>query len=258
MNERLVQTLETTARFREYSTRIRTFFQKSDVDIKDFFERFCSVPYPSGLVVLSGALNLETQLSLARQSIDEYAFYPHNNLSALGKHSQPLSRYDHLKHIRWSCLGYNYDWTNRIYKEGWKSDFPKYLADLSLDLLNLAGYTEGYRPEAAIVNFYNPNQKMGPHRDDAEFTMDKPIVSISLGCDAIFCIETKPFSADSNFSSVYIRSGDVVVMGGESRSALHCVPMIFDNTFELTEDDDETIQFLNKKRININVRQVHA
>lgn len=49
------------------------------------------------------------------------------------------------------------------------------------------------KPEAAIVNYYNLERKslpMGPHQDDLELTMKAPVVSISVGCTAVFLIGT--------------------------------------------------------------------
>jgi alkylated DNA repair protein alkB family protein 1 len=158
----------------------------------------------------------------------------------------------------------NYDWTNRTYVEGWKSEFPRELADLCISLAKQAGYQDDYHPEAAIVNFYTPSQIMGPHRDDAELTMKKPIVSISLGCDAVFCIENKPFSVDSEVGCVWVRSGDVVIMAGDSRRALHGIACTIPGTFRgdlpKTNNVDtqnlKLVRLLARTRININVRQV--
>lgn len=49
------------------------------------------------------------------------------------------------------------------------------------------------KPEAAIVNYYNLERKslpMGPHQDDLELTMKAPVVSISVGCTAVFLVGT--------------------------------------------------------------------
>jgi alkylated DNA repair protein alkB family protein 1 len=157
----------------------------------------------------------------------------------------------------------NYDWTNRKYVAGWKSDFPSDLASLCKSLAQKGGFEGEFVPEAAIVNYYTPSQIMGPHRDDAELTMSKPIVSISLGCDAMFCIETKPFQPDSEVATVLLKSGDVVVMGGDSREALHGVAVTLPETFlppsdegPLPPEGKRIVNALMHQRININVRQV--
>eukprot|EP01035_Chromulina_nebulosa_P036175 gene36175-48699_t len=64
--------------------------------------------------------------------------------------------------------------------------------------------------EAAIVNYYPCGTSMSGHLDDAEQAMDEPIVSISLGCPAIFLIGDT--TKDISPIPILIRSGDVIVM----------------------------------------------
>ena len=61
--------------------------------------------------------------------------------------------------------------------------------------------------------------------DDAEHDLTKPIVSISLGCPAVFMLggETR----DVTPTAVLLRSGDAVVLAGESRRYYHGLPRIF-------------------------------
>ena len=284
-------TMQTLKRFRDLSARLRTHF-KSSASETDFTDEGLlklvaggegerAAELPKGFAVMRNALDYKEQLQWARKSFEEYAFFPHNNLSALRQ--ECTDRQAHLKKgtcktlkrifyktktnsnifkVRWSCLGMNYDWTNRIYVEGWKSEFPTDLASMCCDMAHRGGFEGEYTPEAAIVNFYTPSMIMGPHRDDAELTMTKPIVSISLGCHAIFCIENHPFHKDSDVACVWVRSGDVVVMAGESRQALHGVAVTIPESFEIdkafkhSSDDMRLAKQLVSTRININVRQV--
>jgi alkylated DNA repair protein alkB family protein 1 len=61
--------------------------------------------------------------------------------------------------------------------------------------------------------------------DDAEHDLSKPIVSISLGCPAVFLLggETR----DTPPTAVLLRSGDAVVLAGESRRWYHGLPRVF-------------------------------
>lgn len=81
--------------------------------------------------------------------------------------------------LHWVTLGGQYDWTNRVYPGEQPPEFP---ADIS-------GFLETLWPEtlaqAAIVNFYSPGDTMMMHRDVSEET-DKGLVSLSIGCDALF------------------------------------------------------------------------
>ena len=62
------------------------------------------------------------------------------------------------------------------------------------------------------------------HLDDAEHCMSEPIVSMSLGCSAIFLLGTR--SKTDTPKALLLRSGDVVVMSGESRYCYHGIPAI--------------------------------
>ncbi len=75
------------------------------------------------------------------------------------------------------------------------------------------------RPDCCLVNCYGPKARMGMHqdRDEADFTW--PVVSISLGDDGLFRIGGD--TRGGRTESVWLQSGDVVVMGGEARLKYH-------------------------------------
>ncbi len=75
------------------------------------------------------------------------------------------------------------------------------------------------RPDCCLVNYYGPMARMGMHqdRDEADFTW--PVVSISLGDDGLFRIGGD--TRGGRTESVWLQSGDVVVMGGEARLKYH-------------------------------------
>ena len=79
-------------------------------------------------------------------------------------------------------------------------------------------------PESCLVNWYAPGARMGLHQDRDEADMDQPVVSISLGDDALFRIGNVARGGPTE--SVWLRSGDVVVMGGPARRAHHGVDRI--------------------------------
>lgn len=74
-------------------------------------------------------------------------------------------------------------------------------------------------PQCCLVNFYDDAAKMGLHqdRDEADFTM--PVVSISLGDDALFRVGGT--TRGGRTQSVWLRSGDVAVLSDEGRLAFH-------------------------------------
>lgn len=91
--------------------------------------------------------------------------------------------------------------------------------------------------QGAIVNYYKGTAAdhqhghhrlppaMGPHRDDLERTLTPPVVSISLGCAGVFLLGGR--SKDERPLPVLLRSGDVVILAGESRLAYHGVARVY-------------------------------
>jgi len=191
-----------------------------------------------------------------------------------------------LSQLRWSTLGYQYDWTKRCYYENDYAAFPNSLSSTVQELAAICGYE--IIPEAAIVNFYPSSAVMGGHKDDAEYTLSVPIVSISIGAPAVFLIGGVDKNEPHPPMPLLLRSGDVVVMGGESRKCVHGVPRVFHGPEEghgppsylypdtvVFNNDDESrevrsqseypspteewrlLRYLQTTRININVRQVY-
>ncbi|KAJ0717741.1 putative DNA oxidative demethylase, DNA-(apurinic or apyrimidinic site) lyase [Helianthus annuus] len=60
---------------------------------------------------------------------------------------------------------------------------------------------------------------LGGHLDDMEADWSKPIVSMSLGCKAIFLLGGK--SRNDEPLAMFLRSGDIVLMSGEARERFH-------------------------------------
>jgi alkylated DNA repair protein (DNA oxidative demethylase) len=79
-------------------------------------------------------------------------------------------------------------------------------------------------PECCLVNFYGEGARMGMHQDRDEESFDWPVVSISLGDDGLFRMGGT--NRTGKTQSAWLRSGDVVVMGGAARLAYHGVDRI--------------------------------
>lgn len=79
-------------------------------------------------------------------------------------------------------------------------------------------------PECCLINYYNADAKMGLHQDSDEKNMDFPVVSISLGDEGLFRMGN--VTRGGKTESIWLRSGDVVVMGGEARLAYHGIDRI--------------------------------
>ena len=79
-------------------------------------------------------------------------------------------------------------------------------------------------PDSCLINFYGEGAKMGLHQDRDEADTRWPVVSISLGDDAQFRIGG--LSRRDPTRSVWLQSGDVVVLTGQSRLAYHGIDRI--------------------------------
>ncbi len=79
-------------------------------------------------------------------------------------------------------------------------------------------------PDCCLVNFYNETARMGMHQDRDEADFSWPVLSISLGDDALFRIGN--LTRGGKTESIWLKSGDVAVIGGEARLAYHGVDRI--------------------------------
>ncbi|MBY6135646.1 alpha-ketoglutarate-dependent dioxygenase AlkB [Nocardioides marinus] len=79
-------------------------------------------------------------------------------------------------------------------------------------------------PECCLLNYYGEGARMGLHQDKDEADFSYPVVSVSLGDDGLFRIGNQ--TRGGKTESVWLNSGDVVVMGGEARLTYHGVDRI--------------------------------
>jgi alkylated DNA repair protein (DNA oxidative demethylase) len=100
-------------------------------------------------------------------------------------------------------------------------------------------------PECCLVNLYRADAKMGLHQDRDEDALEAPVVSVSLGDDAIFRIGTT--SRKGPTRSFRLTSGDVVAFGGPARLAFHGIDRVLAGTSRLVPGGG---------RINLTLRRV--
>lgn len=80
------------------------------------------------------------------------------------------------------------------------------------------------QPECCLINYYGAEARMGMHQDKDEADFQWPVVSISLGDEGLFRIGNT--TRGGKTESLWLQSGDVVVMGGEARLTYHGVDRI--------------------------------
>ncbi len=87
---------------------------------------------------------------------------------------------------------------------------------------------------------------MGLHRDEDEQDLAAPVLSVSLGDTAIFRVGG-PHPHDGPTRKFELKSGDVVVLGGEDRLAYHGIDRILPGTSDLLPEGG---------RFNLTLRRV--
>ncbi|WP_198671031.1 alpha-ketoglutarate-dependent dioxygenase AlkB family protein [Oceanibium sediminis] len=79
-------------------------------------------------------------------------------------------------------------------------------------------------PDCCLVNFYGEGVKMGLHQDSDEADLSWPVLSISLGDPALFRIGGTERGGKTQ--SLWLESGDVLVMSGPARLRYHGIDRI--------------------------------
>ena len=128
--------------------------------------------------------------------------------------------------VRTVCLGWHwkpYRYLRTADDGAPVKPFPDWLADLGRRAVTAAyGDGGGYRPDTALVNFYDAEARMGQHQDRDERRL-APVVSLSLGDTCVFRFGNTA-GRGRPWTDVELESGDLFVFGGESRLAYHGVP----------------------------------
>ena len=88
-------------------------------------------------------------------------------------------------------------------------------------------------PDACLLNFYGEGAKMGLHQDRDEKDFSQPIVTLSLGDDGDFLIGGSTRAERAQV--LVVRSGDILIMGGDSRMRFHGIRKIYPGTSPLPE-----------------------
>jgi len=180
--------------------------------------------FPEGLYVIKNFLTIPEQLALSKKCINDYYKKPNRtNLYIYDPEfnqnkDEPLQTYDKKlfvvddpkkyyfnTKIRWSNIGFQYDWNDRLYPAG-QTAIPDDLAAFPLRVLKLLDFGE-YKPECVILNYYGQRNYMGGHLDDGEKDQVSPIISFSIGLSCIFLIGGK--TRDIKPHPIKLDSGNV-------------------------------------------------
>jgi alkylated DNA repair protein (DNA oxidative demethylase) len=114
-----------------------------------------------------------------------------------------------------------------------------------LDIWRMVVAGDARLPESCLINFYGEGARMGMHQDRDEADFSWPVVSVSLGDDALFRIGNP--TKGGRTESLWLNSGDVAVMGGPARLIHHGIDRIRFGSSALLPDGG---------RINLTLRVV--
>ena len=100
-------------------------------------------------------------------------------------------------------------------------------------------------PEACLVNYYTGAARLGSHRDEDEADRSAPVLSVSLGDEAVF--HAGGLKRSDPKTRLTLKSGDVVILGGTARLAYHGIDRVMAGTSDLLAEGG---------RINLTLRRV--
>jgi DNA oxidative demethylase len=198
----------------------------------------------NGLRILPGYFDMNAQLALLallRDAVTQAPLFT----PEMPKTGKPFSvRMTNLGELGWvsdRANGYRYQATHPVTGKPWPA-MPDMLLKLWADIANYP-----HPPEACLVNFYTAQAKMGLHQDRDEQDFAAPVISISLGDEALF--RWGGTTRGGKTQSVKLSSGDVLVIGGEARLCFHGIDRVYGGTSTLLKDGG---------RINLTMRRVGA
>jgi alkylated DNA repair protein (DNA oxidative demethylase) len=162
----------------------------------------------------------------------------------------------HLMSVQSVCLGWH--WYPYVYSRTADDTDGSPVKPLPESLIRLAraavaaAYGEqspeavAYAPDAAIVNLYPQDARLGLHQDGEE-PSEAPVVTLSLGDTCTFRLAGIDRRVGP-FTDIEMASGDLLVFGRENRRIFHGVPKVLPDT---APDD----LGLPKGRLSITVRE---
>jgi alkylated DNA repair protein (DNA oxidative demethylase) len=208
-------------------------------------DRQGSVTPPAPTAVIGGASLFEGWLDRAAQSALVAEL---RGLIARAPLFSPLTGWGKPMSVRMTSAG----------RFGWYSDRKGYryidrhpsgsawppIPDAVLEIWRVLCSAER-EPDCCLINWYGPGARMGLHQDKDEADFRWPVLSVSLGDDGLFRIGSTVRGGPTQ--SVWLRSGDVLILGGEARLAYHGVDRTAPGTSTLLDGPG---------RINLTLRVV--
>lgn len=195
---------------------------------------------PGAMLLAGFARPLEAPLIAAVNAIIARA--PFRHLITPGGHRMSVAM-TNCGRVGWVSdrSGYRYDAIDPESGNPWPQ-MPTVFAELAESAATKAGFAD-FRPDACLINRYEPGAKLSLHQDKDELDFNAPIVSVSLGLPATFLFGG--LNRSDKTARYRLTHGDVVAWGGPARLAYHGVMPLADGEHPL----------LGNQRINLTFRK---
>jgi DNA oxidative demethylase len=187
-------------------------------------------PIGDGAAVLRGfAFDDASELLCAVERIQAAA--PCRHLTTPGGHVMSVAM-TNCGELGWVSdrRGYRYQATDPLSGRNWP-EMPDLLRRIAAEAAKDTGYP-AFRPDACLINRYEPGARLTLHQDRDEQNLGAPIVSVSLGLPAVFLFGG--LRRSDRPQRLRLEHGDVVVWGGPTRLAFHGVEPLSDGQHPLT------------------------
>jgi len=189
-------------------------------------------PLPPGFLHRAGVLDAKAQAALTAAVAGIAAEAPFAKARTKGGGSTSAAMTNCGAAGWWSdSKGYRYAQVHPETGKPWPAMPPAFWDTVKAAVAGTA--FDGFTPDACLINFYETGAKMGLHQDKDEKDFTQPIITVCLGDAADFMIGG--FARGDKSFPVVVHSGDVMIMGGESRLRFHGIRKIYPGTSPLAD-----------------------
>ncbi len=202
---------------------------------------FGNIGLPAGVMHLPGfALDAAGAVLAAVEAVSAAAPFRHMQVPGGGTMSVAMSNCGQAGWVT-DTSGYRYSSIDPLTAQPWPA-MPEAIFRLAQDAAATAGFA-AFRPDACLINRYEPGARMGLHQDRDERDRSQPIVSASFGLPATFLFGGAKRSDPQ--VKLTLEHGDVVVWGGPARLNYHGIAPLKDGVHPV----------LGRQRLNLTLRR---